>query len=152
MAARVHSLGYLVVETTDLDRWRELAVDVLGMAVSHGPDPDALYLRIDDRPYRLVIHPGQTERLVTVGWEVRDRETWREVVAQLEAAGAPVKPASPELLEERRVQELVLTEDPAGTHMGQHDLSRLRLLFLAGERCDPDTLNWARERRNRPDA
>ena len=33
----VHSLGYLVIETTDLERWRELAVDVLGMAVGKGP-------------------------------------------------------------------------------------------------------------------
>ena len=46
----LHSLGYLVVETTDLERWRELAVDVLGMVVGKGPDPDALYLRLDDRP------------------------------------------------------------------------------------------------------
>jgi propionyl-CoA synthetase len=37
-------------------------------------------------------------------------------------------------------------EDPAGTRMQAHDLSRLRLLFLAGERCDPDTLNWAADR------
>ena len=37
-------------------------------------------------------------------------------------------------------------EDPAGERMRAHDLSRLRLLFLAGERCDPDTLNWAAER------
>ena len=37
-------------------------------------------------------------------------------------------------------------EDPQGTHMTRHDLSRFRTLFLAGERCDPDTLLWARER------
>jgi propionyl-CoA synthetase len=37
-------------------------------------------------------------------------------------------------------------EDPQGAHMGRHDLSRFRTLFLAGERCDPDTLLWARER------
>ena len=34
-------------------------------------------------------------------------------------------------------------EDPQGTHMAKHDLSRFRTLFLAGERCDPDTLHWA---------
>ncbi len=34
-------------------------------------------------------------------------------------------------------------EDPQGTHIGKHDLSRFRTLFLAGERCDPDTLHWA---------
>ena len=37
-------------------------------------------------------------------------------------------------------------EDPNGVHIAQYDLSRFRTLFLAGERCDPDTLLWARER------
>src|SRR5262245_27183473 len=34
-------------------------------------------------------------------------------------------------------------EDPHGRLIGDHDLSKLRTLFLAGERCDPDTLRWA---------
>jgi propionyl-CoA synthetase len=37
-------------------------------------------------------------------------------------------------------------EDPQGTHIARHDLRNFRTLFLAGERCDPDTLLWARER------
>ena len=37
-------------------------------------------------------------------------------------------------------------EDPQGTYMAKYDLSRFRTLFLAGERCDPDTLHWAEER------
>ncbi|MXZ73035.1 MAG: propionyl-CoA synthetase [Acidobacteria bacterium] len=37
-------------------------------------------------------------------------------------------------------------EDPDGAHMQRYDLSRFRTLFLAGERCDPDTLIWARDR------
>jgi propionyl-CoA synthetase len=37
-------------------------------------------------------------------------------------------------------------EDPTGARMRDYNLSRLRLLFLAGERCDPDTLNWAADR------
>jgi propionyl-CoA synthetase len=37
-------------------------------------------------------------------------------------------------------------EDPAGSHIGRYDLSGFRMLFLAGERCDPDTLIWARDR------
>jgi propionyl-CoA synthetase len=37
-------------------------------------------------------------------------------------------------------------EDPKGAHMARHDLRNFRTLFLAGERCDPDTLLWARER------
>jgi propionyl-CoA synthetase len=37
-------------------------------------------------------------------------------------------------------------QDPEGEHIGRHDLSRFRALFLAGERCDPETLKWAEER------
>src|SRR5690606_26521180 len=36
-------------------------------------------------------------------------------------------------------------EDSAGAHLAGHDLGRLRALFLAGERTDPDTLAWAGE-------
>ena len=36
-------------------------------------------------------------------------------------------------------------EDPKGKLIPNYDLSRFRTLFLAGERCDPDTLNWAGE-------
>ncbi|MEJ1158104.1 propionyl-CoA synthetase [Prosthecomicrobium sp. N25] len=34
-------------------------------------------------------------------------------------------------------------EDPNGTFIGKYDLSALRTLFLAGERADPDTVQWA---------
>jgi propionyl-CoA synthetase len=34
-------------------------------------------------------------------------------------------------------------EDPKGALIENYDLTRFRALFLAGERCDPDTLRWA---------
>jgi propionyl-CoA synthetase len=37
-------------------------------------------------------------------------------------------------------------QDPNGEFIGKYDLSALRYLFLAGERCDPDTLHWAEEK------
>jgi len=36
-------------------------------------------------------------------------------------------------------------EDPDATHLARYDLSNFRTLFLAGERCDPDTLHWAED-------
>ena len=41
-------------------------------------------------------------------------------------------------------------DDPNGDHIRRYDLSTFRTLFLAGERCDPDTLEWAREQLNVP--
>jgi propionyl-CoA synthetase len=37
-------------------------------------------------------------------------------------------------------------QDPEGEHIGRYDLSKLRALFLAGERCDPETLRWAEDK------
>jgi len=35
--------------------------------------------------------------------------------------------------------------DPEGVLLNSYDLSHFRTLFLAGERCDPDTLEWAQK-------
>jgi propionyl-CoA synthetase len=37
-------------------------------------------------------------------------------------------------------------QDPEGRLIGDYDLGRFRTLFLAGERCDPETLRWAEEK------
>ncbi len=37
-------------------------------------------------------------------------------------------------------------QDPNGELIGNYDLSKMRALFLAGERCDPDTLHWAEDK------
>jgi len=37
-------------------------------------------------------------------------------------------------------------QDPEGSHIDRYDLSRFEQLFLAGERCDPETLVWAEEK------
>ena len=34
-------------------------------------------------------------------------------------------------------------EDPDGEYLKKYDMSGFKALFLAGERCDPDTLQWA---------
>jgi len=33
-------------------------------------------------------------------------------------------------------------QDPNGEHLSKYNLTNFRSLFLAGERCDPDTLKW----------
>ncbi|WP_276307806.1 propionyl-CoA synthetase [Stenotrophobium rhamnosiphilum] len=37
-------------------------------------------------------------------------------------------------------------EDPEGKLIGQYDLSKFKTLYLAGERCDPDTILWAQDK------
>jgi 3,4-dihydroxy-9,10-secoandrosta-1,3,5(10)-triene-9,17-dione 4,5-dioxygenase len=110
----IQSLGYVRIESADVAAWREFGVRVLGMTEGRGPEPDALYLRMDDFPARLVITPGESERLLATGWEVADEESLAQVEHALAAAGAPVKAGTSAECGARQVARLLHTEDPAG--------------------------------------
>jgi 3,4-dihydroxy-9,10-secoandrosta-1,3,5(10)-triene-9,17-dione 4,5-dioxygenase len=110
----ISSLGYLRIESTDVAAWREFGVRVIGMAEGRGPESDAVYLRMDDFPARLVIVPGQTDRLAAAGWEVRDPTALAAVAHALSDAGVPFKQGTADELATRRVSDLLSVEDPAG--------------------------------------
>jgi 3,4-dihydroxy-9,10-secoandrosta-1,3,5(10)-triene-9,17-dione 4,5-dioxygenase len=113
----VRSLGYLRIESTNLDAWRAFGVGALGMVEGRGPDRSALYLRMDDFPGRLVVTPGERDRLVASGWEVRDGLALAEVARALDEAGVAAKPGTPAELADRRVGDLLRFDDPCGnTH------------------------------------
>ena len=109
------SLGYVKIQAADIERWRHFAFGVLGFAEGSGPDGDALYLRMDERAARIVVVPGDVDKIVTVGWEVRDQAALTRVTAALESAGVPVKELSPAEADARRVEEVIAFDDPAGT-------------------------------------
>ncbi len=66
--------------------------------------------------------------------------------------GTPDAGAFWRVIEEHKVSVLftaptafraIRREDPEARHLARYDTSSLRALFLAGERCDPSTLEWA---------
>ncbi len=109
------SLGYLSVSTSDIDRWRHFAFGVLGFAEGNGPDPSALYLRMDERAARIIVVPGESDRVLTIGWEVRDHAALERVEAALDRAGVAFKQLSVDEAGDRRVEEVITFEDPSGT-------------------------------------
>src|SRR5690349_20419372 len=68
-----------------------------------------------ERAARLIVVPGETDRVLTVGWEVRDHPALQRVQAALDRAGVAYKQLSPGEAEARRVEEVITFEDPAGT-------------------------------------
>lgn len=110
----IKSLGYVKIQTADVDRWRTFAFDVLGFAPGSGADEDALYLRMDERAARIIVVPGETDQLIHIGWEVRDGAALQRVRVALEDAGVAVKPLSVEQTDARRVEELISFSDPTG--------------------------------------
>src|SRR5918996_787064 len=84
------------------------------------------------------VHPGEVYWAASdVGW----------VVGHSYICYAPLLNGNTTVIYEGKP---VGTPDPDGAHVRGHDLSRFRTLFLAGERCDPDTLRWAEEKLGRP--
>jgi 3,4-dihydroxy-9,10-secoandrosta-1,3,5(10)-triene-9,17-dione 4,5-dioxygenase len=110
----IQSLGYLRIESADVGAWREFGVRALGMVEGRGPEPDSLYLRMDDFPARLVITAGERERLLASGWEVPADRDLDDVGRALEEAGVAVKSGTAAELAERRVARLLRFDDPAG--------------------------------------
>ncbi len=110
----IGSLGYLRVESTDVEAWREFGVRVLGMVEGRGPDSSALYLRMDDFPARLVILPGERDRLLASGWEVPGERSLAEAGRALDEAGVAVKAGTAAEVAERRVAQMLRFDDPAG--------------------------------------
>ena len=110
----VRSLGYLRIEATDVAAWREFGVEVLGMVEGRGPDPTAVYLRMDDFPARLVVVAGERDRLAAAGFELPDARSLAESVQALEVAGVATKQASAAELADRRVADMVRVDDPFG--------------------------------------
>ncbi|NBH06593.1 iron-dependent extradiol dioxygenase HsaC [Amycolatopsis sp. SID8362] len=110
----IRSLGYLRIEATDMAAWREYGLKVLGMVEGSGTDPDALYLRMDDFPARLVISPGSADRLAVTGWEAANAGELAEIRSRLDSASVPYKEGAPDELADRRVDELISFDDPSG--------------------------------------
>ncbi|MCD2118074.1 MULTISPECIES: iron-dependent extradiol dioxygenase HsaC [Rhodococcus] len=110
----IRSLAYLRIGATDVPAWREYGLKVLGMIEGKGTHADALYLRMDDFPARLVIEPHESDTLLVSGWETANAADLQTVRDSLSAAGVPFKEGTAEQLADRRVDELIVFQDPSG--------------------------------------
>src|SRR3954467_8817332 len=116
----LRSLAYLRIEATDVGAWREYGLKVLGMIEgrpSAGTNSEAVYLRMDDFPARLVIVPSDRDHLQASGWETANAADLQDVRRRLGDAGGPYKEATADDLADRRVDELISFEDPAGSRL-----------------------------------
>ncbi|BBY64522.1 iron-dependent extradiol dioxygenase HsaC [Mycolicibacterium helvum] len=108
------ALGYMRIEATDVAAWREFGLKVLGMVEGDGAVPGALYLRMDEFAARLVIVPGDRDRLLISGWEVADAPALQGLRETLAKAGVDFVEGNREEKSERRVEGLIRFSDPAG--------------------------------------
>jgi 3,4-dihydroxy-9,10-secoandrosta-1,3,5(10)-triene-9,17-dione 4,5-dioxygenase len=110
----IRQLGYVHWETPALSEWAGFAEETLGFMRVPGPNPDALYYRWDDSPYRLVVSAADERRVGALGFEVADDLELDATASLLEHSGFKISLASDAEAEERRVSGYFRFEDPAG--------------------------------------
>jgi biphenyl-2,3-diol 1,2-dioxygenase len=103
------ALGYVCISSRKLDEWKQFAEEVLGLEVSAEKD-GGLLLRLDDRPWRFRVEPGDLEDISAIGWECRSEQAFRDALGVL----GQIAEEDPNLAEKRNVRGLARFTDPAG--------------------------------------
>jgi 3,4-dihydroxy-9,10-secoandrosta-1,3,5(10)-triene-9,17-dione 4,5-dioxygenase len=101
----IRGLGYVTVASTDLKRWRDYATGVLGMMVG-AESEERLYLKMDARPYRILVEKADRDGYGACGWEVAGKADFERAIAELGEADVAVTRASAAEAAQRQVQEL----------------------------------------------
>lgn len=112
--AGVSQLGYLGLGVSNVTEWERFATEVLGAQVSERSADGTLFLRMDERFYRIAIHPTGKDDVEYLGWEAKDEETLHEIADRVRACGVQVFEGKPEDAASRRVAGLIRFSDPNG--------------------------------------
>lgn len=111
----IRSLAYVVIDSTDIEAWRAYGEGVLGMqATDHG---DGIRLRMDERPFRLLIRKGAEEKFHAAGLVFADKAGFDRGIAGLRAEGVALEAASADEAGDRHVVEFVRCVDPSGNRL-----------------------------------
>lgn len=109
----ISELGYILLQSADIEKWRTFAERVVGMQAIDGPEGE-LYLKIDKRFHRFLIVPGDSERYLASGWAMRSKADFDAFRAKLEQAGVVLSAGDAGASALRKVQDFFSFHDPAG--------------------------------------
>jgi 3,4-dihydroxy-9,10-secoandrosta-1,3,5(10)-triene-9,17-dione 4,5-dioxygenase len=68
----IKSLSYIVAQVRNLESWRHYAEEVLGMMTTTEAD-GTLRVKMDERPFRMLVQEGETDVYLASGWELGGR-------------------------------------------------------------------------------
>ncbi len=108
----IQNLAYVTFRSTAFDAWRSFGADIVGAALAmDGPD-GSVRLRLDGRPWRLAVAPGDRDELESIGWDVR-AEDFDATIQAVERFGCVVQRSTTQA-KARSARELATFVDPFG--------------------------------------
>ncbi len=115
----IQSLSYIVAQVRNLEFWRHYAEEVLGMMTTTEAD-GTLRVKMDERPFRMLVQEGETDVYLASGWELSSEEDFNAMLKNLEQHGVSYENGSREVCVSRGVQAVATLSDPSGNH---HELT-----------------------------
>lgn len=123
----VRALGYVGIRSPNAAKWKTWGAEIMGFG-TEPPNPGgvsalrsavpsvegAVYLRMDDRAWRLAVYPGEKDEIAFVGWELADRIEFRKALKELDEKGVEYHVATEMEALERGVQGMAWLLDPIG--------------------------------------
>jgi len=110
----IKALGYVVIETTQPDKWDEFLTQVAGVMRAADAADGAAQYRIDEAPFRFRIEKSGRDWFQAAGYEVADAAALAALQQAVAAAGRPVAPLTSQEAGLRHVAAGFRTSDPAG--------------------------------------
>ena len=93
---KVKGLGYILVETTDLDKWNEYGQEVCGfMKHPELSNDSTLCLKIDEAPYRFSIQKGSADKYLLAGFELENQQALDDAKSQLQSSDVEFEDLTP---------------------------------------------------------
>ncbi|PSL09070.1 3,4-dihydroxy-9,10-secoandrosta-1,3,5(10)-triene-9,17-dione 4,5-dioxygenase [Marinobacterium halophilum] len=114
----IRELGYFVAQAESLKGWQDYAEQVLGMMTADAPE-GGLYVKMDERPFRMLIVEGSENGYLASGWELASEDAFAAATAELDEKGVAWEAGDAALCNQRGVQQLAILRDPAGN---RHEL------------------------------
>lgn len=143
--AAVTELGYVGLNVSNVESWKEFATSVVGLEALDEDEGDRIYLRMDYWHHRLVLHASDEDDLAYMGWRVADSDALQSIKEQLQTAGYQTRDGTLEDMQERKVLGLLKVDDPSGnpveifhgplvdTHLPFHPGRRMHGKWVTGK-------------------
>ena len=115
----LRGVGYLGFAVPDPDAWCAFATSVIGLMPAPSPPPgaDTIYLKGDDRQWRIALHQAEQGGLAYVGLELGSQMAFDGAKARLAELGVPATPGTEDETLARGVRDLVHVVDPSGVRV-----------------------------------
>jgi 2,3-dihydroxybiphenyl 1,2-dioxygenase len=109
----ISSLGYVVLNVSDLKAWEHFATSILGLMVGKRGDR-FLGLRMDEYSQRILLQQGESNDITVAGWQFDTAKDLNDFVTKLKVDGVEVHKGSADEATARCVERLFSCDDPIG--------------------------------------